>query len=561
MAFNWKQYLKRFYLLREGTRAYRSYKGQPEWSDKITDTFNQQVKAGSDKKVLIATGGGSYLSGVAIESMLGAALTLRGLEAHILLCDEVLPACFQSDIDWDRNEKKFAERGPSRIFCKTCFKPSAKMYESLGFTVHRISHMVQADERLIIRKMVCELPYDQIRYYTYDGIPAGEHAYAGALRFYAKAELSDTYSEQILRRYLEASIISIIAIKRLCDKVSFYRAVLHHGIYVPQGVFAESLMQLKIPIVTWHVAYRKETFIFSHDGTYHRTLMNEPVSYWENISWSEKLNEETLDYLNSRWFGSKDWIHFHRNTVFDKDVLYNEIGVKKDKPYVLLLTNVMWDAQLHYSNNAFSGMLEWIKHSIRWFKQHQELQLVIRVHPAEVTGTLPSRQLVVEEIKKEFGELPDNIFVIGPKNTISTYILAEDCNAAIIYGTKTGVELAAKGIPVIVAGEAWIRNKGVTIDVSSPEQYDSILETLPLKGQMDEAQILRARKYAYHFFFRRMIPLNFLKVPSSGIKPFELIVENIDELAPNYHKGLDVICDGIIYNKPFIYLAELNINK
>lgn len=556
MAFSWKQYLKRFYLLREGTRAFRSYKGQPEWIDKLTDTFNQQIKAGSDKKVLIATGGGSYLSGVAIESMLGAALTLRGLEAHILLCDEVLPACFQSDIDWDRNEKKFAERGPSRIFCKTCFKPSAEMYKSLGFSVHRISNMVQAEERLGIRKMVHELPYDKIRYHTYDDIPVGEHAYAGTLRFYAKAELSDPYSEQILRRYLEASIISTIAIKRLCNRIGFYRAVLHHGIYVPQGVFAESLMQLKIPIVTWHVAYRKETFMFSHDGTYHRTLMTEPVSNWENISWSDKLNEETLDYLNSRWFGSKDWIHFHRNTVFDKDVLYNEIGISKEKPYVLLLTNVMWDAQLHYPNNAFSGMLVWIKHSIRWFKQHPELQLVIRVHPAEVTGTLPSRQLVVEEIEKEFGELPGNIFLIGPENTISTYILAEDCNAAIIYGTKTGVELAAKGIPVIVAGEAWIRNKGVTIDVSSPEQYDSILETLPFNGRMDEAQILRARKYAYHFFFRRMIPLKFVKVPKDGIKPFEFTIKDIEELRPNVHKGLDVICDGIIYGSPFIFQAE-----
>jgi len=493
---------------------------------------------------------------VAIESMLGAALTLRGLEAHVLLCDEVLPACFQSDIDWDRNEKKFAERGPSRIFCKTCFKPSAEVYESLGFTVHRIGELIQAEERLGIWKMVHELPYDQIRIYTYDDIPVGEHAYAGTLRFYAKAELSDPYIEQILRRYLEASIISTIAIKRLCNRIGFYRAVLHHGIYVPQGVFAESFLQLKIPFVTWHVAYRKETFMFSHDGTYHRTLMTEPVSNWENISWSDKLNEETLNYLNSRWYGSKDWIHFHRNSIFDKDFLYNKIGISKEKPYVLMLTNVMWDAQLHYPNNAFSGMLEWIKHSIRWFKQHPELQLVIRVHPAEVTGTLPSRQLVVEEVEKEFGELPGNIFIIGPENPISTYIIAEDCNAAIIYGTKTGVELAAKGIPVIVAGEAWIRNKGVTIDVSSPEQYDSILETLPLKGKMDEVQILRARKYAYHFFFRRMIPLPFIKVSKGGIKPFDFQIRNIEELSQNVHKGLDVICEGIINGSPFIFQSE-----
>lgn len=558
MAFSWKQYLKRSYLLREGTRAFRSYNGQPDWRHKLTDTFKEKVKEGSEKKVLIATGGGSYLSGVTIESMLGVALTLRGLEAHILLCDEVLPACFQSDIDWDRNEMKFAEQGPSRIFCKTCFKPSAKMYESLGFIVHRISDMVQAEERLIVKKIVHELPYDQIRYYTYDGTPVGEHAYAGTLRFYAKAELSDTYSEQILRRYLEASIISTIAIKKLCDKVNFYRAVLHHGIYVPQGVFAESLIQLKIPIVTWHVAYRKETFMFSHGGTYHRTLMTEPVSNWENLPWSDKLNVDTIDYLNSRWFGTKDWIHFHKNTVFDKEKLYTEIGIDRNKPYILALTNVMWDAQLHYPNNAFSGMLEWIKYTIQWFMKHPELQLVLRVHPAEVNGTLPSRQLVVDEIEKAFGALPSNIFVIGPNNPISTYVLAEDCNAAIIYGTKTGVELAAKGIPVIVAGEAWIRNKGVSIDVTSPAQYDLILGRLPLPSRMDEEQILRAKKYAYHFFFRRMVPLPFVKVLGNGSKPFDLQIQNVQELGPGHYKGLDIICNGIINGEQFIFESEKN---
>jgi hypothetical protein len=284
--------------------------------------------------------------------------------------------------------------------------------------------------------------------------------------------------------------------------------------------------------------------------------MTESVSSWEDIPWSEKRNNETLEYLNSRWFGTKDWIHFHRNTVFDKDILYNDLGIVKNKPYVLLLTNVMWDAQLHYPNNAFSGMLEWIKYSINWFINQPDLQLVIRVHPAEVTGTLPSRQLVVEEIKKEFGVLPRNIILIGPENTISTYVLAEECNAAIIYGTKTGVELAAKGIPVIVAGEAWIRNKGVSIDVNTPLQYESVLNSLPFKDRMRESEIIRARKYAYHFFFRRMIPLSFIKAQKNSIAPFEFDIKDITELGPGKNRGLDIICDGIINGSPFVYDPE-----
>ncbi len=51
---------------------------------------------------------------------------------------------------------------------------------------------------------------------------------------------------------------------------------------------------------------------------------------------------------------------------------------------------------------------------------------------------------------------------------MSTYALMSLCNSAIIYGTKMGVELTSVGLPVIVAGEAWIRNKGLTHDARHP---------------------------------------------------------------------------------------------
>ncbi len=555
-----KSLFKKSSFIRSLIRSYRYVFGQPNWKFFSSLESTQTVNIGSDDlaNILFCTGGGGYTSGTHIESMLSLAIQKRGYNTHVLLCDEVLPACLQSNIDWDRDEKKFAKNGPTFIHCASCFRPSADMYKSINCKVHRISEQLSDERRSEVHNLARAIPFNDIKNYTYEGIPVGEHAYAGTLRFYAKAELNDQYAELILRRYFEASLIATIAVKNLCKKINFNRAILHHGIYVPQGVFAESLVQLKIPITTWHVAYRKETFIFSHGGTYHRTLMTEPISNWENITWSNKINDTIIDYLNSRWFGTKDWIHFHKNTLFDKDILYKEIGIKKNKPYILLLTNVMWDAQLHYPNNAFDNMLEWIKHTIKWFSKINHLQLVIRVHPAEVTGTLPSRQLVVDEIHKQFNSLPDNIFVIGPDNPISTYVIAEDCNAAIIYGTKMGVELAAKGIPVIVAGEAWVRNKGFSIDVSSPKQYEQVLESLPFKSRLDEAQINRAKKYAYHFFFRRMIPLPFMKASKNGVKPFDIQISSLSDLEPNKSKGLDIICDGILNGYEFIYPCEHN---
>jgi hypothetical protein len=215
----------------------------------------------------------------------------------------------------------------------------------------------------------------------------------------------------------------------------------------------------------------------------------------------------------------------------------------------------MWDAQLHYPANAFPSMLAWVLQTIEYFKGRPDLQLLIRVHPAEIRGTATSRQPLVPEIEKAFPVLPPNVFVIPPESQVSTYAAVANVNAAIIYGTKTGVELTSMGIPTIVAGEAWIRNKGLTLDASSPEDYFEILGRLPLARRMPPEQIERARKYAYHFFFRRMVPVPSM-VPTRAVPPFKLSIDSIDDLLPGRQPGLDVICDGILNGSPFVFPAE-----
>jgi hypothetical protein len=118
-----------------------------------------------------------------------------------------------------------------------------------------------------------------------------------------------------------------------------------------------------------------------------------------------------------------------------------------------------------------------------------------------------------------------------------------------------GVELSAVGLPVIVAGEAWIRGKGVTLDATCETDYFRHLDTLPLPGRLDKDVHMRALTYAFHFFFRRMIPLS-LVAPQSGWPPFQPVIRDAGDLLPGKDKGLDVICQGVLTGAPFVYPAE-----
>jgi hypothetical protein len=332
--------------------------------------------------------------------------------------------------------------------------------------------------------------------------------------------------------------------------------VLHHGIYVPQGVFADVARRLGVRVVTWTPAYRKHCFLFAHDETYHRALMNEPVDAWADAPLSSAQQTQIERYLQSRATGEHDWIQFHRPAQPGQANGFAELGLVPGKPLILALTNVMWDAQLHYPANAFASQRDWLVDTVRWFAARPDLQLAIRAHPAEVSGHLPSRQKVVEELARAFPEWPANVVVIPPENPISTYNLANQSDAALIYATKTGVELAARGIPVLVAGEAWVRNKGVATDVTNRDSYFDCLDALPYGKRLPAETTDRARRYAYHFFFRRMIPLEMVE-KVAGPRMFTVTTTGLTPLRTGSSAGLDAICDGILNGSPFHMREDL----
>ena len=206
---------------------------------------------------------------------------------------------------------------------------------------------------------------------------------------------------------------------------------------------------------------------------------------------------------------------------------------------------------MHYPANAFPNMLDWLVKTCKYFETRQDLQLLIRVHPGEVSGFPKSRQPIIQELKKHLPTIPKNIIIVPPESEASTYSLMSVCDSAIIYGTKMGVELTSVGLPVIVAGEAWIRNKGLTHDASTPDEYFQLLDKLPFRTQLDSTVLERARRYAYHFFFNRMIPLSFIE-PKTHYPIYSLKLTKLDHLFQGQSKGLDTICNGILQGKPFV---------
>lgn len=509
-----------------------------------------------DINVLMATSLGDYEMGTLLESSLSSALRLRNSKVDVLLCDSALSGCQMSKIE-TISPDIMAKEGPASR-CSSCINYGKNIFEGAVDNKLYYSDFITPDEYKLAESLAKKIPYDDIKSYKYDDLSIGEHAYAGALRYYARGDLNEeSFGEQILRRYLRSALLTAFCLNRILEDNTYDVVCFHHGIYVPQGIITQVCQKKNIRLVTWNPAYKSKTFIFSHYDSYHHTMISEDVERWKDIKLDASQENAIKEYLRSRRHGTNDWIWFHDTPEENAEKIKDELGCSFDKPSIGLFTNVMWDAQLHYESNAFDNMLDWVFSSIDYFSERSDLELFIRIHPAEIRGAIPSRQPLLTEIKRKYKTLPNNIFLISPESQISTYALMDKCNAVAIYNTKTGIEVASEGIPTIVAGEAWIRGKGFAIDVNSKEEYFEILSELPFKSKMSKDKQIQALKYAYHFFMRRMIPIPFIEFDSkTGL--YSSSLESAEKLKPGNFKGLDLVCDGIINGSPFEYDERLS---
>jgi hypothetical protein len=490
-------------------------------------------------KVLFATVMGGYQFATKLENLLGDKLISMGHEVQYLICDAVIPSCQMLKISRVAPEALSFENQPFD-FCATCVPEGIKSLS--GKTIRRISEFLQKDDFRFASNLANSVSLDKLTNFEFMNTKVGMHAKAGAIRYFAKRSIeSEINHELVLRKYVESSVLALSAIDKLYNTEGFDKLVINHGIYVPQGPLTE-YARSRAHVVTWNPSYRDSTFIFSHHESYHYAMQSEGTDVWQqDLTPDEKII--LLEYLQSRRSGKNDWIKFSDNQSGINSSTNFEINGKYEKVFVAL-TSVVWDAELHYQSRAFDSMFDWIDATVDFFSKHPDLALIVRVHPAEVLAPTRSRESVEEYLRAKYVNLPENIKIISAGDKTSTYSIIEKSDVILIYNTKTGIEAACMGKPVVVAGEAWIKGKGFSYDAYSPSEYKNELErsaSNQLPVNLDLAQ-----KYAFHFFFRRMIELDINVKESGGKLGTPISGGDIDPNAKVKARNLEIVTAAIL---------------
>jgi len=503
----------------------------------------------STQRVLILTGRATDPKFAVNDGILAWALRLRGANLTLVVCDAALKACEVATINQYASETEFLQ-AQRPVTCDQCYLPAWKYLQALELAPRRLSEFSVASAFAEAESIAYSLPKEELACYQVDGISVGEEVAASTYRtlLIGTLDLENPLHEATLRRMLLNGILVLHAAQRMIDDLRPDCIIAHHGLYLTSGIVCRYAKRQGIRVVNWTIPYRRNTVLLSHGDTYHRTIATEPTELWQNLTLSAEKGAKLNDYLLSHWKSGWDLISYNRDAREDPQDIIRELQLDVDNPILGLFTNLQWDARIFYDGVVFDGHDRWLLETIKHMAMRPDIQLVVRVHPAEVKhGYGPVRERADEMIRQRFPTLPPHIKIIPPESDLSSYALADLISAAAVFGTKMGLEMATRGIPVIVGGEAWYRNKGFTLDPCCKEDYFALLDQAGKLPRLSPAQVEQAKRYAYHFYFRRMMDF-----PTLVYAPGARVLRSLEDLLPGQNPQLDVICRGILEGGHFV---------
>jgi hypothetical protein len=276
-----------------------------------------------------------------------------------------------------------------------------------------------------------------------------------------------------------------------------------NGLITELGVFYQAARHLELKTITYEFNDQREQIWLAQNDIVMRQNTQELWAARSGKSLTDAERERIAGLEQARRGGStygKGTRVWQEAAAEGSDRLRKTLHLD-DRPVVLLATNVLGDSLTLGRNLFASSMAEWIARSVRFFVTRQDVQLVVRVHPGERLIKGPS---MMEVIQRAAPGRPEHIHVVGPFEKANTYDIMEMASVGLAYTTTVGMEMAMRGVPVIVAGSTHYRGRGFTLDPNTWAEYfgmlTSVLDDQP-RHRLTEEKIETAWNYAYRFFF------------------------------------------------------------
>jgi capsular polysaccharide biosynthesis protein len=476
---------------------------------------------------------------VTITTVLAGALQLRGHEVSAVHCDRVIPSCCDTG--------SFPGLDPAT--CEMCFRFARKVRDTSGLRTTWLSSLVTERDWSEARALVGGTDASALHGFESEGLPIGELARHSVAHFIRSDEIDDPLALPHYRDWIVGGIVLARAWKRLLAKERPDVVVMLSGYFMPERIAFEIARGSGTRVVTYEIGTGSETLVFDHDHLIDYDLEWEWIRFRDTPLTPDEagLVRERMD---QRRMGRSHLVNYWPTRDEDRRHISGALALA-ERPTAVLYTNLTWDSAVFGKDVMFPSMEAWAVHTIRWFGEHPEAQLIVRIHPAE--EVYRSIKSVTRVILERVGELPPNVKLVDSTSPFSSYVLAELADFGLVYTSTMGLELPLLGKQVVVCGDAHYRDRGFTMDPTTIAAYDELLMKLirSTPGPLAPREQEMALRYAHYFFFKLGRPVRFLRYTLASEIP-ALRITSAAELQRGHDAVLDRICRAIIDGGSFI---------
>ncbi len=154
---------------------------------------------------------------------------------------------------------------------------------------------------------------------------------------------------------------------------------------------------------------------------------------------------------------------------------------RRPGPSFLLATNVVGDSSILRRDPIFRSQRAWLAQTIEFFRVHPDWNLVVRAHPDEA---FIRRKVAVRmgEVARELAGAAPNVLVIGGDEDVSSYALMPGLAAGLVWISSIGVDMVARGIPVLAAARPKYHGLGIVEQPANALAYFDALRRLAESG-------------------------------------------------------------------------------
>jgi hypothetical protein len=516
----------------------------PEWAALRRIAASADPAPEGAERVLFMSWRG-WSTHLAIETVLAHAVLRRGGAPIFAYCGGRLPICDVMPVD-----------AAPPMPCHSCREYASGAIRAAGFDGVALHDVLDVGATVrIARKRVAGLnSVRECEAYVDQGLPLGRLVRVSVAWFLSRGTLSE--SPEVLeayRSFLVSGIVVARGLRAILKRTEAQRVFMLNGTFFAESIMSALANQRGLAFGTYEKGFIHDSVVMTPEAPASHLKM--PDGAWEDAR-DRPLSGDVSDavdaYLGSRRSGGGALDNFWRHRVEDVDRIRGELRLIEGRPLVVMFCNILWDSAVLGRDIAFASMGDWVLGGIHWAASHPDLDLVIRIHPAEVgLRNHPTRERMAEHIAAHVPVLPANVRVVEAGDPTSSYVFMDIAALGLVYTSTVGLELAARGVPVVVAADTHYRGRGFTVDPVSSDEYwreaDRLLVSPPDVPERERIREL-ARRYAALFFFRFHNVLG--AVTEDGRSRPRIRTGIASDLDPGVDPAMDRVVTGILAGIP-----------